>query len=185
MAGEPFIGEVRLFGFSYAPRNWALAQGQTLPINQYQALFSLFGTTYGGNGQTTFNLPDLRGRIPIGQGQRAGGSAYGMGQIAGTEATTLQTANLPPHVHTFTGTLSASQAKATENTPDNGSVLGRSNATNDSPLIYVPAGTGTVTLNGVSGTTQPTGSGTPVSTLSPVLGLNYSVALSGIFPSRN
>jgi microcystin-dependent protein len=189
MAGEPFVGEIRLFGFNYAPRNWALAQGQQLGIAQNQALFALYGVTYGGNGTTTFNLPDLRGRIPIGQGQRPGGQSYTMGTAVGTEQTTLQLTNLPAHTHTFTGTLNAVQTKATAQGPNAGSLLARGTDENgtDNPLVYVPAGTtGTqVGLGGVNGTTAPTGSNQPFTTLPPVLGLNYSVALNGIFPSRN
>jgi microcystin-dependent protein len=189
MAGEPFLGEVRLFGFSYAPRGWSTAQGQILGVAQNSALYSLYGTTYGGNGTNTFGLPDLRGRIPIGQGQGPGLPSIQMGTITGTPQTALTLANLPTHNHSFTGTLNAVQGKASTQAPDAGSLLARANDENgtDNPFIYVPAGTsGTqVGLGGVSGTTAPAGSSQPFSTLPPVLGLNYSVALAGIFPSRN
>lgn len=189
MAAEPFIGEIRLFGFSFAPNSWALAQGQLYSTSQYSALFALYGTSFGGNGQTTFAIPDLRGRIPIGQGQRTGGAGYAMGTVAGSEKASLQLNNMPTHNHTFTGTLNALENKATLQAPEAGAQLARSLDQNgtDTPLIYVPAGTSGIQfgLGGVNGTTGVTGGSDAFSTLSPVVGLNYSVALNGIFPSRN
>ena len=96
---EPFIGEIRLVPFNYAPKGWAICAGQLLPINQNQALFALLGTTYGGNGQTTFALPDLRGRIPIGAGQSTAGSSYPLGATGGQETVKLTTRQLPGHAH--------------------------------------------------------------------------------------
>ncbi|WP_462200221.1 phage tail protein [Arthrobacter sp. B2a2-09] len=96
---DPFVGEIRLVGFNFAPTNWALCNGQLLPISQNAALFSLLGTMYGGNGTTTFGLPDLRGRAALHNGQGPGLSNYYQGQVSGTEATTLITSNLPPHTH--------------------------------------------------------------------------------------
>lgn len=97
MSTEPFIGEIKIFGFNFAPQNYQLCNGQIVSISQNTALFSLLGTTYGGNGQTTFALPDLRGRMPIGQGQGSGLPDYMMGEVSGTTNTTLTTANLPAH----------------------------------------------------------------------------------------
>lgn len=190
MANNPYVGEVRLFGFSFAPRGYVLAQGQVLSISQYTALFALYGTTYGGNGSSTFGIPDLRGRVAVGQGQRPGGNNYPIGAQTGSESTTLLTQNLPAHVHGFTGTINAIQTKGTDNAPDTGSLLARAidgGGTGAVPQIYVPAGTtGTqVPLGGLSGTVAPTGSNLPVSVLQPLLALNYSIALQGIFPSRN
>lgn len=177
----PFIGEIVGFGGNFAPRNWALCQGQLLSIAQNTALFSILGTTYGGNGQTTFALPDLRGRAPIGQGQGPGLQNYVLGQAAGTENATLLTSNLPAHVHTQTG----STTKASLQTPAAGAFLGK---TQDSagtaiPQIYVPAGS--------EGTTVPmaatgiTGQGIPFSIRNPYLTINWLIATQGIFPSRN
>lgn len=101
MSTEPFIGEIKIFGFNFAPPNYQLCNGQIVSISQNTALFSLLGTTYGGNGQTTFALPDLRGRMPIGQGQGPGLPDYMMGEVSGTTNTTLTTANLPAHTHTL------------------------------------------------------------------------------------
>lgn len=194
----PFIGQIQTFGFSFAPRNYALAQGQILSIAQNTALFSLLGTTYGGNGQTTFAIPDLRGRVAVGQGQGPGLSANSLGQLSGTETTTLLTSNLPAHTHSLsgvTGTLDAVDVKANQQSPTTGAYLGRgtdgATAPDSIPRIYVPAATGDaatkVPLAGVNvaGNTAIAGSGTAFSTMQPYLVLNQCVALQGIFPSRN
>ncbi len=113
---EPFLGQIQAFGFSFAPRGWATCQGQILSISQNTALFSLLGTTYGGNGQTTFALPDLRGRAAIGQGQGPGLSAYTIGEVGGAESTSLTTANLPMHNHLATSTPHTHTATSTAHT---------------------------------------------------------------------
>ena len=105
MSTEPFLGEITLFSFDFAPKGWAQCSGQVLPINQNQALFSLLGTTYGGNGKTTFALPDLRGRVPNGAGQGPGLELYTLGQSAGVETTTLLLGQLPLHIHAITNAL--------------------------------------------------------------------------------
>lgn len=167
---EPFMGELRLFGFNFAPQGWAMCQGQSLPIAQYTALFSLLGTTYGGDGQTTFNLPDLRGRTPIGFGQGAGLSAYSQGEVGGQEQVTLLAAQLPAHNHT---------------------VAASSITTGKNPSNAIPA----VTPDGASyGTTgdlsmSPTmvgggGGGQPHENRQPYLALNWCIALQGVYPSR-
>jgi microcystin-dependent protein len=178
----PFIGEIVGFAGNFAPVNYALCQGQIMSIAQNTALFSIVGTTYGGNGQTTFALPDLRGRAPLGQGQGPGLSNYVLGQLAGTETATLNTANLPAHTHT----LSAVQVKASTQAPAAGSMLARGNdgsTIGSLPEVYVPAGTaGTqVPLGGVGFT----GSNTPFSIRDPYLTINWLIAIQGIFPSRN
>src|SRR5712671_4617536 len=105
---NPFVAEIRIFPFSFAPRGWAFCAGQLLPISQNTALFSLLGTTYGGNGQTTFALPDLRGRVPIGQGQGLGLSSYVLGEVDGVENVVLSVGQMPAHTHAITlGTLAA------------------------------------------------------------------------------
>ena len=197
MGTNQYIAEITLFAGNFAPRNTALCQGQILSISQNTALFSLLGTTYGGNGQTTFALPDLRGRAPIQQGQGPGLSNISLGEAAGTETVTLLTTQMPAHTHTATfngstSTLSAATSKATVQTPVAGVVLAKStdSAGTAVPLIYAPSGTATpVALGGlnVAGTVTNanTGGSQPVGIRNPYLGLNFIITLFGIFPSRN
>jgi microcystin-dependent protein len=187
---EPFLGEIRIFPYTFAPRGWATCSGQLLSIAQNTALFALVGTTYGGDGQTTFGLPDLRGRVPIGQGQGPGLSSYTLGQVAGTETTTLTINQLPSHTHTATGALNAVQTKGSTQQPAAGSMIGRSVDTSGvgaTPAIYVPTGTaGTqVALGGLSVSNGLTGGSQPFSLLKPYLVLEPCIALEGVFPSRN
>lgn len=184
MSTEPFIGEVKLFGFNFAPKGYATCQGQIMSIAQNTALFSLLGTTYGGNGTTTFGLPDLQGRAPIGQGQGPGLPLYSMGEIGGTTSTTLLTSNMPAHVHTLTALRvmqRVNSANAGENSPE-----GNYPATTGTPAYSDSPGAnqyGAPAL--VSGTTDITGGSQPFSILNPYLCMNYSIAIYGIFPSRN
>jgi microcystin-dependent protein len=184
MSTEPFVGEVKVLGFYFAPLGYMTCQGQLLSIAQYTALFSLLGTTYGGDGQTTFGLPDLQGRIPIGQGQGPGLPYYTIGEEAGTPSVTLTTANIPPHVHPASGItvqIPVSAGGADQSTPDRGYLadLGTdkySSVSTAGQYSGAPA---------VSGTTGVVGSGVPVGIMNPYLVLNYSIAVEGIFPSRN
>lgn len=193
MSSEPYIGAIKIFGFGFPPRGYALCNGALLSINQNTALFSLLGTTYGGNGVQTFGLPDLRGRVANGQGQGPGLQSYVMGQVAGAESITLTQQQMPQHTHMFvnTSTLNAVQAKATDQIPAAGSQLARPSLENgtDTPRIYVPAGAAgdSVPLGGVNvaGTNSVVGGSQPFSNLQPYLTLNFSIALQGIFPSRN
>jgi microcystin-dependent protein len=184
MSTEPFIGEVKLLGFYFAPKGYMTCQGQILSIAQNTALFSLIGTTYGGNGQTTFALPDLQGRMPIGQGQGPGLPSYQMGEVGGMPTTTIISANMPPHVHTLNSArvqIMASTANAGEQSPDGTYPATTGTAAySDSPTANTFTG-GTV----VSGTTDVTGSGMPINIMNPYLCMNYSIAVQGIFPSRN
>lgn len=174
---EPFIGEIRPISFGYAPKYWALCNGQILPINQNQALFSLLGTTFGGNGTTTFALPDLRSRVPMGSGQLTGGGNYGQGQPGGTEGVTLLATQLPAHQHTLTGTLQSSDSSdgddPTNNLPASG---GRAQFTN---------GAANAPMGAISGTAGNSGGSQRHSNLQPYLGINYVIALTGIYPSRS
>ncbi|AWM12799.1 phage tail protein [Flavobacterium sediminis] len=185
MSTEPFIGEIKLFGFNFAPLGYSLCAGQIISISQYTALFSLIGTTYGGNGQTTFALPDLQGRMPIGQGQGPGLPLYTMGQKAGSTTKTLTTSNLPPHIHSLLNAhvnLQASTDNADELSP-----AGNFPAT-ATDAIYSGNGATPNTYTGgavLSGTTDVTGSGIPVDIMNPYLTINFSIAMQGIFPSRN
>ncbi len=187
---EPFVGEIEAVGFNFAPVNWALCQGQLLPISQYTALFSLLGTTYGGDGRTTFALPDLRGRVAVGQG-----NGFIMGQIGGTTSATLQIINLPPHNHTasttvtVTGTagIPAVNTDGTTDTPASNAVLARMSRNNQystaTPNVTMTAGP--ITANASATTTVGmTGGGQPFSIMQPYQVVNYIIALNGIFPSR-
>lgn len=187
MSTEPFIGEVKLLAFNFPPRGYATCSGQTMSIAQYSALFALIGTTYGGNGQTTFNLPDLQGRVPIGQGQGPGLPAYSMGEAAGTTTVTLVSANLPAHIHTLTSarvSIASNETSGSSNTsanafPGNNDTTGVY-AETPTPNTYMAPGVATV-----SGTTDSAGSNTPIEIMNPYLVMNYSIAIEGIFPSRN
>ena len=190
---QVFMAAIIQFAGNFAPRSWAFCQGQTLSIAQNTALFSLLGTTYGGNGQTTFQLPDFRGRVPVGTGQGPGLSNVVLGELAGSPSTTLTTNNLPAHTHTFNGassTFNASTAKATTQAPAAGSFLAKSvdSANTVLPQIYSPTTPASpVALGGlnVAGTIGITGGSQPFSIMPPYLGMNFIIAVQGIYPSRN
>lgn len=163
---EPFLAEIRLFSFQQAPQGWAQCNGQFLPINQNQALFSLLGTTYGGNGQTTFALPDLRGRCATHVG-----AGHSQGESAGQEAQTLTISQLPLHTHLMTAsTLDGDQPIATNN------LLAAFNNG-----YIAPANLATISPSTVSNV----GGSQPHNNMSPYLVVNFCIALQGIFPSRN
>lgn len=170
------MATIMLFAADFAPKSWALCNGQILNIAQNQALFSLLGTTYGGNGIQTFGLPDFRGRAAIGVGQGAGRSNYVLGQKAGAASVTLSISNLAAHTHPTTATLTAtSAAPNTDEGP--GNILAGTN-------MYSTGPNGT--LGGVS--EQPTGvtgSNAPVPIEQPYLGMNFVICIYGIYPSRN
>ena len=181
-----YLGQIVQFGFAFAPRGFTYCNGALLSISQYSALFSLLGTQYGGNGSTNFAVPDLRGRAAIGQGQGPGTSIFPMGALGGSEQVTLTTANLPAHTHA--STLQANTARASTQLPAAGSLLARgfdNGGTGAQPALYVPAGTAgtTVALGGL--TIGATGNGTPFAIRDPYLAINYCIATSGIYPSRN
>lgn len=185
MSTEPFIGEIKLLGFNFAPKSYQTCQGQILSIAQNTALFSLLGTTYGGNGQTTFALPDLQGRMPIGQGNGSGLSSHTIGERSGSESVTLLTANMPAHIHT----LNAVSVKMPVNNTisDIGEPAGAFPGKNDSNQVYAENASPNTFMAPatVGGTTDITGSGYPFSIMNPYLVINYSIALYGIYPSRN
>lgn len=174
---EFFIGQVMMAGFNFAPKFWALCNGQLLPINQNQALFSLLGTQYGGNGTTNFALPDLRSRTPIGYASSVDPSwqppAVQIGQSAGVENVTLLSTNLPAHAHT----LGATTSNGTTRNPNNATY-----AASAVPLFGPPTGT-QVPLN--PATVAPAGGNQPHPNLQPYMTINFCIALSGIYPSRN
>ncbi|SDB67044.1 phage tail protein [Pseudomonas sp. NFACC13-1] len=194
---EVFIGTIQSFAFNFAPRDWALCNGQTLSLSQYQTLFALIGVTYGGNGQTNFMLPNLQGRLPLGQGNGLGLTPRVMGEVSGTENVTPTLNNLPIHTHTLTGVTAsttlqlANPASNPVNTPTaTNSFIGTSGTGPGSATIYSDQiGASPVPLQGVSttvsGTISPAGNGMPLAIMNPFLAINFSIALQGYFPSRN
>lgn len=170
---EPFVGEIRMFGFNFAPQGWALCDGQLLPISQNVALFSLLGTTYGGDGTTTFALPNLQSRVPIHQGQGAGLSSYVAGQAGGTETVTLAAAQMPEHTHS----VKASSSAAASDKPE-----GRALAQSHSP-IYTPEPDASTVMN--ANMLGDAGGSEPHDNIQPYLAVNFCIALTGIFPARN
>jgi microcystin-dependent protein len=175
---EPFIGQIQPFGFNFAPHNWALCNGQILSIAQNTALFSLLGTIYGGNGQTTFALPNLQSRAPMHTGD-AGGSSFPQGEEAGTETVTLTISTMPAHNHAFVGTTE----NATTAASADGQLLATSNAGSGQPDFYYGPDTTPQPLN--PGSISMAGGSQPHSNIQPSLAINWCIALTGIFPSRN
>ncbi|KJD33167.1 hypothetical protein PK35_08940 [Tamlana nanhaiensis] len=169
---DGFIGEVRLFAGNFAPRNWAFCNGQALPINGNEALFSILGTIYGGNGTTNFMLPDLRGRVPVGVGQGAGLSSRAQGQTFGTETASLTVSNLPAHSHTVNASTSAGTS------PDpTGNVLGHTNSFDNE----YSTSANTTMNNSMIGTT---GNSEAFNVTQPSLGMHYIICTAGTFPTR-
>jgi microcystin-dependent protein len=174
---QPFLAGIIMFAGNFNPRGWAFCQGQILSIAQNTALFSLLGTTYGGNGQTTFGLPDLRGRVPVGTGQGPGLPNMQLGEMAGENTHTLIATEVAPHTHPFTpGANSTDTNPAAVKSP-----VGAYPGYNDAGPLYAP------TTNAVMGSspTGPNNGGQPHNNMQPYLGMNYIIALEGIFPSRN
>lgn len=194
---EVFIGTIQSFAFDFAPQDWALCAGQLVSVNQNQALYALIGTRYGGDGVQTFQLPDLRGRLPLGQGNGTNLAQRVIGQFSGAESVAATLANLPAHTHdvsTLTAATSVQLASVANNaltTPSTANAfIGASVAAGPgSAAIYSDQqGANPVTLQGVStrvtGTIAPAGQGLPMPTMNPFLVINFSIALSGIFPTR-
>lgn len=167
---EPFMSELRLFSFVFAPKGWALCNGQLLPINQNQALFSLLGTTYGGNGQTNFALPDLRGRVPMHVG-----NGHVAGERGGEQAHTLTIPEMPAHMHSM---IASSATTGITNVPANTLLLG-SSAPND---FYAGLAAPTTPIGG---TITNAGGSQAHQNMQPYLTLSWCIALQGIFPSQN
>lgn len=166
---EPFLSEIRIFSFNFPPKGWALCNGQLLPINQNQALFALLGTTYGGNGQTDFALPNLRGRVPIHFGQ-----SFDLGTTGGQSAHTVIQSEMPQHLHFMQGTTNQTGNTAI---PSNTATV----ATLGSQIYHAPT---TLVALGASSVTSVGGS-QPHTNQQPYLVLSFCIALQGIFPSRN
>jgi microcystin-dependent protein len=169
--GQPYVGEIRMFGGSFAPAGWAFCSGQTLPISENDVLFALIGTTYGGDGETTFGLPNLNGRVPLHQGT-LNGITYSMGQSAGSESVTLTTQQIPVHSHPFLG----SNAVANDPNPTN-NTLGESSAISlyqsEAPTLPMAASS----IGAVGGSQ-------PHENMQPYLCVSFIISLFGLFPSQ-
>lgn len=179
------IGQISAFGFNFAPRGWAKCDGQLISIASNTALFSLLGTTYGGDGVTTFALPDLRGRASLHQGTGPGLSTRSMGQRGGTETTILTAANMPSHSHPATGTVKSYFAPPTgggTSTNPNGSNFSGSTGTN---VYSTLAPNGTMAAENVAVVVGNSGGNIPFNSEDPYLVVNWCIATVGIFPSRN
>jgi microcystin-dependent protein len=176
---DNFLSEIKICSFGFAPKGWALCNGQLLPINQNQALFSLLGTTYGGDGRVTFALPNLQGRVPIHVGQ-----SHALGEIAGTTAETITISTMATHTHTMSGDRTTT---ATVNVPTAGSSLGITAGGGSPPASFSVS---IYSSAGVGGTLNPavisnTGGSQAHLNMQPYLTLNFIIALQGIFPSQN
>jgi microcystin-dependent protein len=195
---EAYLGYVMFTAASYAPRGWMLCQGQTLSIAQQSALFSLLGTNYGGNGQTTFQLPHLGGRTPVGTGQAPGVSHnYQLGEVSGTESTTITSAQMPQHVHALTpgqanvgfNAVTDNSAANTTGDPEQGARLGVPYDSSGATVsIYVPATVGGSLVNlaaSVTGSTSIAGGSQALSIMQPYLALNAVICVEGLFPPRD
>ncbi len=166
---EPFLAEIRMVGFNFAPRGWAFCDGQILPINQNQSLYSLLGTTYGGDGRTSFALPDMRGRTPTGFGQ---GSA--LGAKAGAETVTLTEAQIPAHTHVPQGSIEEASS---------GDPTGNVTATAEESVYATYAAASSVAMG--AGMIANAGGGQPHDNMQPFQTVSYCIALRGLYPSRN
>ncbi len=179
---EPFIGEIKMFAGNFPPRGYAFCNGQLISIASNTALFSILGTTYGGNGSTTFGLPDLRGRVPMGFGNGPGLTPRVLGELSGTENVTLLSTNLPAHTHTVSLSSPATTSLGTVMEPGAGAIPAASNQRN---AQYAPSASANTTLPVSNGNTGSAGNNMPVSVMQPYLGVSFIIALEGIFPSRN
>ncbi len=177
---QPFIGEIQIFGFNFPPRGWAYCNGATLAISQNTALFSLLGVNFGGNGQTTFKLPNLASRSPRGVGSGPGVSSVSVGETNGTDTVTLTSSQTPQHNHTLNaGILSTPNPAQNVATPTGQAFLGLSGPNN----TYSDAATANTTLH--PNTLSSVGSGLAHQNMQPYLGINFCIAVQGIYPSRN
>ncbi len=182
MASNPYLSEIQIFAFDFAPRRWALCNGQLLAINTNQALFSLLGTNYGGNGVTTFALPDLRGRVPLGWGNGPSLTPNNLGQLGGTENVTLLPTQMPLHTHSITTTAAqpCQSAGGNQNTPATSFP-----AAHETENIYSTTSDANMGAPTVNTTISTAGGSQPHPNQPPYLTMNFCIALQGIFPSRN
>jgi microcystin-dependent protein len=170
---DPFVAEIRIFPFNFPPKGWAHCDGQLLPLSQNTALFSLVGTMYGGDGKSTFGLPDLRGNVPVHQGQGQGLSQYDIGETGGAETITLLQTEMPAHAHTARADTGD---PADTTTPGPTVAFGQAGA-----AVYQPAADTSLAFEALA----PTGGGLPHNNLMPYLTLYFNIALQGVFPPRS
>ena len=174
---DPFVAEIRIFPFNFAPKGWAFCAGQLLPISQNTALFSLLGTTYGGDGKSTFALPNMQGNAPMHPGQGPGLSLHDLGEMSGTQFVTLLESEIPAHAHFVDRALAANGDKQG---PDGG-VFAQAAAGRGTAILYHEApATGQINPNSLT----ITGGGQPHNNMQPYLTLNFCIALQGVFPAR-
>ena len=170
---DPFVAEIRIFGFNFPPRGWAFCNGQLLPISQNTALFSLLGTTYGGDGKSTFALPDMQGNAPMHPGQGAGLSLHDLGEMSGTETVTLLESEIPSHTHVMRASLDDADLAIPQPT--------RTLAKASANLYATSGATSPLALDGLT----PAGGSLPHNNMQPYLTLNFCIALQGVFPPRS
>lgn len=175
---DPYVGEIRMFAGTFAPKGWLLCDGSTLAISQYEAFYSIIGLTYGGDGQTTFRIPDLRGRFPMHQGQLLGGRYYSLGEIGGVEQQTLKTYQMPAHTHTFNTVNKA----ATQYEASNGFLASSGIFADGSEVKSYSSDTPDATLS--PSTISVAGQSQPINMMPPFLAINFIIAWTGIYPSR-
>jgi microcystin-dependent protein len=175
--GQPFVGEIRMFGGSFAPAGWAMCQGQLMPISENDTLFNLIGTTYGGDGQETFGIPDLQGRLPNHQGTGSGLSTFVIGQKGGSETVTLNTQQMPVHNHT----PMANNGLGTTASPSNAIFANCSSTNVNTYFAPFDSNQPQVALN--NATIAPDGGSQPHSNIQPTLCLTYIISLFGVYPS--
>jgi microcystin-dependent protein len=179
---QPFVGQVIMFGGNFAPAGWMTCSGQLLPISEYETLFNLIGTTYGGDGQSTFGLPDLQGRVPIHNGQGTGLSSYVIGGASGTESVTLNSQQIPAHNH-FIGIPSA---PANQSVPASNTIMASENSNapgGGNAFTYAAAGGPQTAM--IASSIQASGGNQPHNNIQPVMAVTYCISLFGIFPSPN
>lgn len=177
---DAYVGEIRAVGFNYAPNGWAMCQGQIMQIRSNSALFAILGTTYGGNGTTTFALPNLCGRAIINAGQGPGLSTYPRGAAVGSEGVTLTLAQTPPHNHGISGTLPAFDGPADLTNPSKNFL-----ASATASQYGETAGNQTMAPDIIKGTSGPSGGGQAHNNMMPYLTMNYIICLAGVFPPRS
>ncbi|MDR6968509.1 microcystin-dependent protein [Flavobacterium arsenatis] len=183
---DEFIGVIKIFAGTFAPRGWMLCQGQMLPISNNQALFSILGTNYGGDGITTFALPNLSGIVPIGTGNNPkSGTRYDLAEVGGSETTNLGIANIPAHKHNVT--IHASSTNASYSQPIATSVLaavGKPQGRDFEAFFGYTDATPDVQMSAAMATESPVGGGLPVANMQPFMAMNYIICMQGIYPSR-
>jgi microcystin-dependent protein len=175
---QPYVGEIRMFGGNFAPSGWALCQGQTIPISENDVLFQLIGTTYGGDGEETFNLPNLQGRVPLHMGSASSGSTYVIGQTGGVETVNLTTNQIPQHNHSLLATATGQSV-----VPSGSTNMAAATSAQAGILPYAPGPSDGTALNVQS--VAPTGGSQPHDNMQPYLAVNFIISLFGVFPTQN